>query len=98
MVKNFGLRLKQIRELREMDIDEVAVKLEMSRKSMMKLENGERRIRLQEFAGLCYLCHFSADLILKTSDEEWEDRLLIEKYRLLSKEQQDILLEKLKKF
>lgn len=97
-MKNFGLRLKQIRELREMDIDDVADRLKISRKSMMKLENGERRIRLQEFTGLCHLYHFSADLILMTSDEEWEDRLLIEKYRLLSKEQQDILLEKLKEF
>lgn len=36
--------------------------------------------------------------VLKASDEEWKEILLIEEYRLFSKEQQEMLLEKIKEF
>ena len=70
MSGSLGSRLRQIREERNLSLDEVAAKLELSSADLGAVEAGERTLSHQEVMDLCNVLDVPIDELFKAEESD----------------------------
>lgn len=67
---NIGMRIRTTRKSLGLTLNQMAEKLEMSKTQLCRIENGSRRLQLNDLIHFCKELHVSSDYLLGLEEEK----------------------------